>query len=52
MMSPAKAEKLGVKKGLIDQLTSRKIIGVKLEKGDSTSIADKAFGTNSPTGGA
>lgn len=51
MMSPAKAEKLGISKELIKQLTESKLTGVKLEKKDASDIGNKIFGTNNPMGG-
>lgn len=50
-MSPAKAEKIGVSKELISQLTERKFLGNKLEKKNSTDIGNKIFGTSNPIGG-
>lgn len=51
MMSPAKAEKLGVSKKLVEQLSSSKLTGVRLEKRDGSVIGNKIFGNNNPTGG-
>lgn len=43
-MSPAKVEKLGIPKKLIDQLCEKKFVGMKLEKQDSTELGNKIFG--------
>lgn len=43
MLSPAKAEKLGVPKVLIDQMTYRKSLGPKLKRKDVTDMANKIF---------
>lgn len=51
VMSPAKAEKLGISKELVKQLTECKLTGVKLEKKDSSDVGNKIFGTNNPIGG-
>ena len=47
-MSPAKAEKMGVDKSLVDQLTNKKFLGLKLEKKDTTEIGNKIFGNAQP----
>ena len=44
IMSPAKAEKLGVDKKLVKDLVERKHLGFKLTKKDYTRDAEKAFG--------
>jgi len=51
IMTPAKAEKVGVSKDLVNQLTDKKFLGNKLEKKDSTEIGNKIFGNNNPNGG-
>lgn len=50
-MSPAKAEKLGVKKELLSQLTVTPFTGMKLEKKNATDIGNKIFGNTNPIGG-
>lgn len=45
IMSPAKAEKLGVDKKLVKDLVERKHLGMKLTKKDYTKDAAKVFGT-------
>ena len=45
-MTPAKVEKLGVPRKLIDQLAKKKFIGTKLEKKDSSELRNKIFGNN------
>jgi hypothetical protein len=50
-MTPAKAEKLGLHKDLVSQLTKRKFIGSKLEKRNSTEVGNKIFGNTKPNGG-
>lgn len=50
-MSPAKAEKLGIKKELMKQLTESRFTGVKLKKKNATDIGNKFFGTTNPIGG-
>lgn len=52
VMSPAKAEKLGVSKDLISKLTERRFTGMKLKKKDASDIGNKIFGTQNPTGGS
>lgn len=44
MLSPAKAEKIGVPKDLVSNLVDRFFIGKKLVKQDSSALADKLFG--------
>lgn len=48
-MSPAKAEKLGLPRELVNQLASKKLVGVKLEKKDTTQVGNNIFGTNKPS---
>lgn len=50
-MTPAKAEKMGISKELVKQLTERRFIGIGLEKKDTSKIGNKIFGTNNPNGG-
>lgn len=50
-MSPAKAEKLGISKELISQLSEAKFAGVKLVKKDASDVGNKIFGNNNPVGG-
>lgn len=51
-MTPAKAEKLGIPRELVNNLTEKKFLGVKLEKKNTSEIGNKIFGTNNPNGGA
>lgn len=51
MMSPAKAEKLGISKNLVKHLSESRLTGLKLEKKDSSAVGNKIFGTNNPLGG-
>lgn len=51
IMSPAKAEKLGVPKELVKQLTQTRMTGVKLEKKNSSDVGNKIFGNKNPVGG-
>lgn len=44
MLSPAKAEKIGVSKELVNQLTQRYNKGFKLVPKDASKLADKVFG--------
>ena len=48
VMTPAKAEKAGVSKKLVKQLSARRLTGVKLERKNSTDIGNKIFGNNNP----
>lgn len=48
LMSPAKAEKLGIPKEFMDAVTKRELIKFKLVPKDSTMLADKLFGTEKP----
>jgi hypothetical protein len=50
-MSPAKVEKLGVPKEIVNLFSESKFAGVKLEKKNSTEIGNKIFGNNNPIGG-
>lgn len=50
-VTPAKAEKLGIPRKLISQLTDKKFLGIKLEKKDSTKIGNDIFGKANPNGG-
>lgn len=50
-MSPAKAEKAGISKALVSQLTEKRFTGVKLEKKDSGEIGNSIFGNSNPNGG-
>ena len=49
-MSPAKAEKAGLSKELVKELTTRMFTGIKLEKKDTTEIGNKIFGNQQPMG--
>lgn len=44
MMSPAQAEKIGVPQDLIDKITERKMLGMKLKKVDTGKLGDRIFG--------
>ena len=44
MLSPAQAEKKGVNKKLVEQLTKRFEKAPKLERGDTTELGNKIFG--------
>lgn len=44
MLSPAKAEKIGVKKELIASMVDRKFLGQKLERCDTTNLGNRIFG--------
>lgn len=48
LMSPAKLEKLGVSKKLVEQLTASRLTGVRLEKKNSSDVGNKAFGNTAP----
>lgn len=48
MLSPAKAEKLGVPKELVKNFVDRKFLGQKLVRKDSTKLAEKFFGKEEP----
>lgn len=50
-MTPAKAEKMGIPRALLDQLTQKRFKGIKLEKKDTTEIGNKIFGNTTPNGG-
>lgn len=49
-MTPAKAEKVGISRDLINQLSEKKFLGLKLEKKNTTKIGNKIFGTEAPKG--
>ena len=51
LLTPAKAEKLGIPRKLVSQLTEKKFLGIKLEKKDTTEIGNDIFGTSNPNGG-
>lgn len=51
IMSPAKAEKLGISKELVSQLSSSRLTGVKLEKKNGSDVGNKIFGNANPIGG-
>lgn len=51
LMSPAKAEKLGISKKLVEQLSSSRLTGVKLEKKNGSDVGNKIFGNSNPVGG-
>lgn len=44
LMSPAKAEKMGISKRMIESLVTRKFTGTKIKKKDFSKDAEKAFG--------
>lgn len=48
MVSPAKAEKMGIPKEFLASLVDRHFLGVKLVKKDATTIGDKIFGKAAP----
>lgn len=48
MMTPAKAERKGVPKELVKQIASKKLIGMKLKKQDSTKVGNNIFGVDNP----
>lgn len=48
MMSPAKAEKVGVPKELMSQMTERPFLGVKLSRKDQSAVGDAIFGKEPP----
>lgn len=48
MLSPAQAEKVGVPKEFVNSLVDRHFIGQKIIKKDSSSVANKIFGTEAP----
>lgn len=50
-MSPAKAEKAGVPRNLVNQLAVKKFAGNKLEKKDTNELGNQIFGTSNPIGG-
>lgn len=49
VMTPAKAEKAGLSKELVKQLTETNLIGMKLEKKNGADLGNKIFGNQSPT---
>ncbi|MGL4556635.1 MAG: DUF2800 domain-containing protein [Afipia sp.] len=49
MLSPAQAEKMGVKKEFVNALVDRHFIGMKLERADASKAANKVFGTEAPS---
>ncbi len=49
MLSPAKAEKLGIKKEFVNALVDRRFIGQKLTKKDHSKLGDRIFGAGAPT---
>jgi hypothetical protein len=51
MLSPAKAEKIGVPKEVVSQLVERRFVGNKLVRKDSGSIGDRIFGAPKLIGG-
>jgi hypothetical protein len=48
VMSPAKAEKLGISKKLIEQYSEASFAGLKLERKDATVVGNKIFGNTNP----
>lgn len=44
MLSPAKAEALGIDKKFVESFTSRPFLGMKLKKENASAMADKIFG--------
>lgn len=48
MLSPAKAEKLGIPKDFVNSLVDRKFLGQKLVKKDHSDLGNKIFGTGAP----
>lgn len=48
MLSPAKAEKLGIPRSVVTQLTSKPFSGNKLVAKDGTDVGNKIFGTEAP----
>lgn len=51
MLSPAQAEKAGVPKKFVNDLVDQHFVGQKLTKKDSTTVANKIFGSDAPTRG-
>lgn len=49
-MTPAKAKQAGVDKDLVAQLSTRRLKGMSLVKGDANKKGDEIFGTNNPQG--
>jgi Protein of unknown function (DUF2800) len=50
LLSPAKAEKLGVPKAFVNQLVDRRFVGQKIVKKNAVEAADKIFGKEAPRG--
>lgn len=48
MLSPAKAEKLGIPKDFVNQLVDRHFLGQKLVRKDASDVGNKIFGTEAP----
>lgn len=48
MMSPAKLEKLGVKKDLVNSMTERAFIQMKLKRKENGKVGDDIFGKEAP----
>lgn len=48
MLSPAKAEKLGISKDFVNGLVDRHFLGMKLNRKDASDIGNKIFGTKDP----
>jgi hypothetical protein len=48
MLSPAQAEKIGVPKDFVKQVTNQRFTGVKMERTDGAIVGNKAFGNNKP----
>ncbi len=48
MLSPAKAEKLGIHKDFVNALVDRRFLGQKLIRKDATAVANKIFGDKAP----
>lgn len=50
-VSPAKAEKLGISRKIVNSLTTKKKVGVTLKKQDTTELGNSIFGNVNPLGG-
>ena len=48
IMSPAQAEKLGIKRNIVSQMTEKFFKGQKLVKKDSSTIGNNIFGSQKP----
>lgn len=48
MLSPAKAEKLGIPKDFVNQLVDRRFLGQRLVRKDAAKMAAKIFGSGAP----